>query len=48
MTDREKTEEIKKANENAFKIQNANELAAKNLFSSYYTRAYWKYCRRCI
>ena len=29
MTDREKTEEIKKANENAFKIQNANELAAK-------------------
>ena len=29
MTDREKTEEIKKANENAFKIQNANELAVK-------------------
>ena len=29
MTDREKTEEIKKANENAFKIQNASELAAK-------------------
>ena len=29
MTEREKTEEIKKANENAFKIQNANELAAK-------------------
>ena len=29
MTDREKTEEIKKANENAFKIQNANELATK-------------------
>ncbi len=29
MTDREKTEEIKKANENAFKIQNADELAAK-------------------
>ncbi len=29
MTEREKTEEIKKANENAFKIQNASELAAK-------------------
>ena len=29
MTDREKTEEVKKANENAFKIQNADELAAK-------------------
>ncbi len=29
MTDREKTEEIKKANENAFKIQNVNELASK-------------------
>ena len=29
MTDREKTEEIKKANENAFKIQNADELAKK-------------------
>ncbi len=29
MTDREKTEEIKKANENAFKIQNAAELATK-------------------
>ena len=29
MTDREKTEEIKKANENAFKIQNADELANK-------------------
>ena len=32
MTDREKTEEIKKANENAFKIENASELA-KNTYT---------------